>query len=98
MMDSLEIIVACDLEVDWYSKQNKIKSYLYISYIVCTKKSRSYLCVIRLCMFCAYTRPRYQVSIYRTIGPLIDENIDYDNSLEPPHGFEAVLIRTDSLV
>ena len=22
-------------------------------------------------MFCAYTRPRYQVSIYRTIGPLV---------------------------
>ena len=25
----------------------------------------------RFCMFCAYTRPRYQVSIYRTIGPLV---------------------------
>ena len=23
------------------------------------------------CMFCAYTRPRYQMSIYRTIGPLV---------------------------
>ena len=22
-------------------------------------------------MLCAYTRPRYQVSIYRTIGPLV---------------------------
>ena len=22
-------------------------------------------------MFCAYTRPRYQVSLYRTIGPLV---------------------------
>ena len=22
-------------------------------------------------MFCAYTRPRYQVSVYRTIGPLL---------------------------
>ena len=22
-------------------------------------------------MFCAYTRPRYQVSAYRTIGPLV---------------------------
>ena len=21
-------------------------------------------------MFCAYTRPRYQVGVYRTIGPL----------------------------
>ena len=22
-------------------------------------------------MFCAYTRPRYQLSVYRTIGPLV---------------------------
>ena len=22
-------------------------------------------------MFCAYTRPRYQVSVFRTIGPLV---------------------------
>ena len=22
-------------------------------------------------MLCAYTRPRYQVSVYRTIGPLV---------------------------
>ena len=22
-------------------------------------------------MFCAYTRPRYQVRVYRTIGPLV---------------------------
>ena len=27
--------------------------------------------VSRFCMFCAYTRPRYQVSVYRTIGPLV---------------------------
>ena len=23
-------------------------------------------------MFCAFTRPRYQVSVYRTIGPLVE--------------------------
>ena len=23
------------------------------------------------CMLCAYTRPRYQVNVYRTIGPLV---------------------------
>ena len=23
------------------------------------------------CMFCAYTRTRYQVGVYRTIGPLV---------------------------
>ena len=22
-------------------------------------------------MFCAYNRPRYQVSVYRTVGPLV---------------------------
>ena len=34
--------------------------------------SRSFLDLVfpRLCIFCAYTRPRYQVSVYRTIGPL----------------------------
>ena len=26
-------------------------------------------------MFCAYTRPRYQVSVYRTNGPLVISNI-----------------------
>ena len=30
----------------------------------------------RFCMFCAYTRPRYQVSVYRTIGPLVSICID----------------------
>ena len=24
-----------------------------------------------ICIFCAYTRPRYQVSVYRTIGPMV---------------------------
>ena len=28
MFDSLEVIVACDLEVHWYSKHNEIKSYI----------------------------------------------------------------------
>ena len=27
--------------------------------------------LFRLCMVCAYTRHRYQVSVYRTIGPLV---------------------------
>ena len=27
--------------------------------------------LFRICMLCAYTRPRYQVSVYRTIGPLV---------------------------
>ena len=27
--------------------------------------------VSRFCLFCAFTMPRYQVSVYRTIGPLV---------------------------
>ena len=33
----------------------------------------------RFCLFCAFTRLRYQVSVYRTIGPLVclyDKNSD----------------------
>ena len=35
--------------------------------------SRSFLVLVfsRFSMFCADTRPRYQVSVYRTIGPLV---------------------------
>ena len=36
---------------------------------VCFTGGTMYI-LIRFCMFYAYTRPRYQVSIYRTIGPL----------------------------
>ena len=32
-------------------------------------------------MFCAYTRPRYQVSVYRTIGPLVLITSDFSISL-----------------
>ena len=36
-------------------------------------RSKSFLDLVfsRFCMFCAYIRPRYQVSVYRTIGPLV---------------------------
>ena len=36
--------------------------------------SRSFLGLVfsRFCIFCAYKRPRYQVSVYRTIGPLVN--------------------------
>ena len=36
-----------------------------------------------------FTRPIYQVSVYRTIGPLVlifAKNIDCAYTLEPPHG------------
>ena len=38
-------------------------------------------------MFCAYTRPRNQMSVYRTIGPFVHnfaQNIDHGYMLEPP--------------
>ena len=28
-------------------------------------------------MFCAYTRPRYQVSVYRTFGPLVIDSVGF---------------------
>ena len=39
-------------------------------------------------MFCAYTRPRYQVIVYRTIGPsvlIFAQNIDCGYTFELPH-------------
>ena len=50
-------------------------------------------------MFCAYTRPRYQVSVYRTIGTLVFlfllHNIDCGYSLEMRN--EVVLTCTHDL-
>ena len=34
-------------------------------------------CFFRFCMVCAFTRPRYQVSVYRTIGPLVEGFLPY---------------------
>ena len=36
-------------------------------------RSRSFLDLVffGFCMFCAYIRPRYQLSVYRTICPLV---------------------------
>ena len=30
----------------------------------------------RFCMFCAFTTPRYQVSVYKTIGPLVVQYLE----------------------
>ena len=30
-----------------------------------------FIFISRFYLFCAFTRPRYQVSVYRTIGPLV---------------------------
>ena len=29
-------------------------------------------------MFCSYTRPSYQVSVYRTIGPLVSHDVAHN--------------------
>ena len=66
-MDISETIAASGLKncrCKQLIQQMKVNEYL---------RSRSFLDLVfsRFCMFCANTRPRYQVSIYRTIGPLI---------------------------
>ena len=45
-------------------------------------------------MFCAYTRPKYQVSVYRTIGPLVcvlygprSEKGSYGNKIKNGNAF-----------
>ena len=40
-----------------------------------------FIFVSRFCLFCAFTRPRYQVSIYTTMGPLVSESIDKSGKL-----------------
>ena len=35
-------------------------------------------------MFCVYTRPRYQVSVYKTIGPLVSVLTDFLVSKSEP--------------
>ena len=38
------------------------------------------LCKLNLLLFCmiyAYTRPKYQVSVYRTIGPLVSSMLHF---------------------
>ena len=48
-------------------------------------------------MFCAYTRPRYQVSVYMTIGPLvrITDIVDSTNgaigSLKNDQGYVGII-------
>ena len=37
----------------------------------CTQKSVGHYFVPRFCTFCAFTRQRCQVCIYRTIGPMV---------------------------
>ena len=62
MMDSLELIASCDLKFGKYSKLNELMKDYGLS-----RSSFAQLFLFRICMLCAYTRPRYQESVYRTI-------------------------------
>ena len=49
-------------------------------------------------MFCAYTRPKYQVSVYRTIGPLVlsphlNERVDRYTRFWPLSGIQHRMFR-----
>ena len=66
-VDFLETIEACDLKVGRYRQLidfMKVCEYW---------RSRSYLYHIffQVLYVLCFTRPRYQVSVYRTIGPLV---------------------------
>ena len=61
-----ESIAACDLKV------GRCRQLIEIMKVCEYCRSRSFLCHIfsRFCVLC-FTRPIYQVSVYRTIGPLV---------------------------
>ena len=66
MVDTLRIIASCDLEFGLLRKLNeKMKDYELLR----SRFAQSFL--TRFCMIYANTRPRYQVSVYRSIGPLV---------------------------
>ena len=82
-VDFSETIEACDLKVGRYRQLIEIMK-------VCEyRRSRSFLYHIffQVLYVLCFTRPRYQVNVYRTIGPLVLtlikhllENIDW----QPP--------------
>ena len=43
----------------------------YVNLMIKIKVKVCSVILIRFCMIYAYSRPRYQVIIYRTIGPLV---------------------------
>ena len=57
MIESLDICEACDLEIVWYTLLNE---YMKVDDVPLTFAENL-----------RYRRPRYQVSVYRTIGPLV---------------------------
>ena len=47
--------------------------------------------LFRICMLCAYTRPRCQVSVYRTNGPLVEDLFDSNNFFRE-HNFRDIYL------
>ena len=43
--------------------------------------------VSMFCLFCAFTSPRYQVNVYKTIGPLVFICLEISSILELPFFF-----------
>ena len=76
----MEILAACDMEVGWYNKLNEGIQVIKINVPLALAKHHSdtklklvlknHSChFYQVLYFCAYTRPRYQVSAYMIIGP-----------------------------
>ena len=66
-LDFSETIEACDLKVGRYRQLIKIMK-------VCGNEGQGHFFTIYFSRFLyvlCFTRPRYQVSVYRTIGPLV---------------------------
>ena len=66
-MDFSETIAACDLKVG--RCRQLIEDYEGMSVLKVKVTSLPYISQV-LCVLC-FTRPRYQVSVYRTIVPLV---------------------------
>ena len=68
-VDFSETIEACDLKVGRYRQLIEIMKVHVCEYL----RSRSFLYHIffQVLYVLCFTRPRYQVSVYRTIGPLV---------------------------
>ena len=66
-VDFSETIAASDLKV------GRCRQLIEFMKLCEYRRSRSFLYHIfsRFCMFLCFTRPRYQVSVYRTIGPRV---------------------------
>ena len=82
-VDFSETIAACDLKVD------RCRQLIDFMKLCENRRSRSffYHTFFQVLYVLCFTRPRYQVSVYRTIGPLVlifAQNIDCGYTFESP--------------